>query len=107
MEQSARLLCYNAIVSFKYKLELSSEEKEKMEIVKRMIEAGKDTYKLVIDSIINRDLNKVYNYHKKKGNRHRQYIDFISLQPGFKIVEGRVYKGEISKRFLKYLIVNV
>jgi len=46
-------------------------------------------------------LNKVYNYHKKKRNRHRQYIDFVSLQPEFKIIEGGVYKGEVSRKFLK------
>ena len=100
MEDSIRILGYKTIVPFKYRFNVTKDIKEKIIAVENMIIEGKETYGLVVDSVINRELDKVYNYHIEKKNTQNQYIDFVDFSSVFNVIEGGVYDGKISKKFL-------
>lgn len=103
-EEMERAICktgYKFITPERFKLQLTEEEKNKIKEVKRMISEGKETYEKVINSRINKDKEFFRNYFKEKNNWENMYVDFVDFSKIRTIIEGGVYKGEMSKKFLE------
>ncbi len=99
MENAVRSLGYRTIVPFLYRIELSNEDKEKIEYVKSKIKYGSDVYENVIKSVVERNLAFIECYYSESRFK-RQYLDFIDFESVEFVIEGGVYNGRVSKKII-------
>jgi FkbM family methyltransferase len=97
---------YKYVVPALDRLEVSEEESEAFKAVENMISVGKETYNLVVNARIERDSESIRRFYEKKRNKGEMYFEFISLPKDAVVIEGGVFKGEISKKILSYLGSN-
>jgi len=96
-------LKYKYVIPALDRVEVSEEEQRAFTAVENMIDKGKEVYNFIVNAIIERKFELVENIYKKKRNRDKRYLEFISIPEDAIVIEGGVFKGEISKKILYFL----
>ena len=99
MKRNVESLGYDVIIPALYKSELSEEQREKIQEVEKRICKGADLYRKVISCYLERDDSFLQEYYSAERweKIYLEYVDFTNCKY---IIEGGVYKGGATKRFL-------
>ena len=106
MKRNLESIGYKYVIPALDRLEVSEEELEAFKTVEDMISVGKETYNLIVNARIERDFELIMKFYGKKKNRDERYFEFISLPENAIVIEGGVFRGEISKKILSFLGSN-
>jgi len=101
MEEAVRDLGYEFVTPARYGVSVSKEELKKIETIERMLIAGKETYRLVIDAHINGNKERIKKYHREKGNREYQYFDYVNFKRVKIAIDGGLFDGTTATKMLK------
>ena len=87
----------DVVIPAEFGRNISQEDREKIEWVRRRIKSGLDLYDRVIDARIRGDITMLT---RSINNPERQYIDYIDLQRVKVLLDGGIFDGRMAIRLL-------